>query len=134
MTKISKQRWMVQSLLRMAEITDDEEKRQYYLEEVEKLMFSQIDVSRLINGNFEKGSVERYIDYVGDLGIIGKTNAEVFSAYNFWCQSEDLEPVKTLSMLSRRLNTFGGYVLKVKSIKDDNGEWKSARYYQRVDE
>jgi len=38
MVKVSKEKWLVQQLLRMAEITDNDLKREHYLEQVENLL------------------------------------------------------------------------------------------------
>lgn len=106
----SNKRWMVQSLLRMAEITEDEVKRSRYLQEAEEIFAEIREMEEIFTHNREvsKGSVEFFCDINGGTGgsnFVKKQLNDVYKDYVNFCKNDGYR-ITPKNEFSKRLQAY----------------------------
>lgn len=120
-------RYRIDTLLRMASITSDVNKRNEYLLTVEELLCCE-DTTKTAFVEFPFGDEEKmkeikiFIDDYGESNIIGNINSVVYDAYTNFCKDE---PVSRLSFSKYLKKCTGIYPIQ----KKING--KNCRVYVR---
>lgn len=84
----------------MARITTDDEKRQEYLEEVEKLL-SQKDITDTLKMKQSNSSFEKYIDGKEEGFFHEKSVEEVYENYLIYCWENNLKNNLTIATMSK---------------------------------
>lgn len=103
--KTNKQ-YKINSLLRMAEITEDSEKRKFYLQEAENLLFGFDDGECSVET--EKGLIPQVqFEHLQDFynlykkDIIGKKNTYAYELYKRFCSENEIAPIDKASFCKR---------------------------------
>lgn len=99
--------YKINSLLRMAEITEDSEKIRFYLQEAENLLFGVEDGSEC-SVETEKGLIPQVqFEHLQDFyncykeDIIGKKNTYAYELYKKFCSENEIIPIDKGSFCKR---------------------------------
>lgn len=122
MTIKSDVRYRIDTLLRMANITNNEEKRNQYLLTIEELLSCgdslKIDTVEVPFGDEEKMKIVNvFVDNFGESNIVGKTNTQVFDSYVEFCNDINKEPISKI-MFSKYLRKSTGIYPIAKKINN----------------
>lgn len=90
----------------MAEITDDSEKRKFYLQEAENLLFGISDSKCSIetgNGLIQHPQLEHLQDFYNHYrdDIVGKKNGYAYELYRNFCSENEIIPLEKGSFCKR---------------------------------
>lgn len=123
-------RWMVQSLLRMAEITGDEVKRSEYLIQIEELMEEINEQSHQINEYGHKdATVNMFIQDLesNNIQLVNKSVNDIYVAYVKFCENNDFKKLPK-NEFSKRLQRQVNLISVVTKV-----DGKSVRIYRSDD-
>lgn len=123
-------RYRIDTLLRMANITTNEEKRNQYLLSIEELLScsdtEKIDTFEVPFGDEEKMKVvNAFVDDYKELNILGKTNTQVYDEYVNFCNDIKNEPLSKMLFSKYLRKSTGIYAMQKKIGK------KNLRIYTR---
>lgn len=127
MTQLSKEKWMIQSLLRMAEITDNEEKRTEYLSQVEDIM-SEINMRSEMVIEYTVSEGSGIVDFYNQFGNIeGLRLNDIYENYLEFCEDKNFRPL-TKSEFSKQTKRY----LPVKTVRKTVEKGKQQIFYKEV--
>lgn len=112
-------RYRIDTLLRMASITNCEEKRQQYLLIIEELLScgdtAKTDTIEFPFGDEKKMEiVNAFVNDYGESNIIGKINTQVYDAYVDFCNDIKSEPLSKLTFPKYLRKSTGIYIRQKK--------------------
>ena len=114
MAKVSKEKWLVQQLLRMAEITDDDLKRENYLKQVENLL-NDINSKSASNLSPLNISILEFVKENKVDDFVNKTVIAVYQKYQLYCMENGYIPLAP-NEFSKQLQRYTDLKTKRKVI------------------
>jgi len=115
------QRYKIDTLIALARMTEDAERKSRYLDEIEALLFDYTENATDAENSAYLGaeivSADRFAGQANPSDVVGKTVRSVYDEYCSYCK-ENGYPATTLHTFGKRLRRIGGYRSESRKQKD----------------